>query len=73
VADLESHLSQTAPEDVEKDQGKEKPQDFPANRIFHAAATMELTTYPAVKYMPKFTYGEEGMEVVSEAGPSASK
>jgi hypothetical protein len=74
VADLESHItSQTTPEDAEKEQAKEKPRDFPANRLFHAAATKELTTHPVVKCVPKFTYGEGGVEIVSEAGPSALK
>jgi hypothetical protein len=45
VADLESHItSQPAPEDAEKDQGEEKPRDFPAEFLFHAAATMQLMT-----------------------------
>jgi hypothetical protein len=74
VADLESHItSQTALEDAEKDQGEQKPQDFPAERLFHAAATKALTTYPIVKYVPKFMHGESSVERVSELGPSASK
>jgi hypothetical protein len=74
VADLESHnMSQTALEDVEKDQGKEKPQDFLADRLFHAAAAKALTTYPIMKYVLKFTHGESGVERVSDPGSSASK
>jgi hypothetical protein len=39
TVDLESHTtSQTAPEDTEKQQFEEKPRDFPAERLFHAAA-----------------------------------
>jgi hypothetical protein len=74
VADLNSHItSQTTPEDAEKEQGEEKPRDFLAERLFHAAANKALTMYPVVKYMPKFTHGESGVERVSDPGASASK
>ncbi|KAM0833735.1 hypothetical protein ACQ4PT_064079 [Festuca glaucescens] len=72
VADLERHqMSQTAYEDIAKT--KDKPEDFPATRLFAAAASKELTTYPVAKYAPKFTVGADGVEVTSEAGPSAPK
>jgi hypothetical protein len=49
TSDLESHItSQTAPEDAEGQQSKKKPQDFPAERLFHAAVNKELTSYPVV-------------------------
>jgi hypothetical protein len=71
-ADLENHQTNfKAPEDVAK--AKQKPGDFPADRLFVAAASKELTTYPVVKYTPKFTVGADGVEVASEAGPSCSK
>ena len=72
VADLEQHqTSQTAPEDIAKT--KDKPEDFPATCLFAAAASKDLTTYPVVKYTPKFTVSADGVEFASEAGPSAPK
>jgi hypothetical protein len=72
VADLEKHqTSLTAPEDVAK--AKRKPEDFSADRLFAVAASKELTTYPVVKYTPKFMVGEGGVEVTSEGGPSGAK
>ncbi|KAK1645316.1 hypothetical protein QYE76_063121 [Lolium multiflorum] len=71
TADLETHIaSQSAPEDAEKAPG---PQDFPAERLFHAAATNALSTYPVVRYIPKFRHGEGGAEPVVEGEPSSSK
>jgi hypothetical protein len=72
VADLEAHqMSITAPKDVAK--AEQKHEDFPAACLFTIAALKELTTYPIVKYTPKFTVGEGGVEVASEAEPSCSK
>jgi hypothetical protein len=74
TADLESHItSQTAPEDAEKEQAEEKPQDFPAERLFHAVANKALTTYPVVRYVPKFTFGDSGMEPMIDPEAGASK
>ncbi|KAK1685651.1 hypothetical protein QYE76_046499 [Lolium multiflorum] len=73
TADLETHIvSQTASEDAEKEQSRKRPKDFPAERLFHAAATKTLSTYPVVKYTPKFFHGDGGAEPVvdPEAGPS---
>jgi hypothetical protein len=73
TTDLETHIvSQTAPGDAEAEQAAEKPKDFPAERLFHAAATNALSTYPVVKYTPKFLHGDGGAKPVvdSEAGPS---
>jgi hypothetical protein len=71
TTDLETHIaSQSAPEDAEKEEG---PKDFPAKRLFHAAATNALSTYPVVKYTPKFAHGEGGAEPVVEEKPEASK
>jgi hypothetical protein len=70
TADLETHItSQTAPGDVDVEG---KPKDFPAKRLFHAAANNALSTYPVVKYTPKFVYGDDGPEPVvgDEAGSS---
>ncbi|KAK1621409.1 hypothetical protein QYE76_026926 [Lolium multiflorum] len=70
TADLETHItSQTAPGDVDVEG---KPKDFPAKRLFHAAANSALSTYPVVKYMPKFVYVDDGAEPVvgDEAGSS---
>ncbi|KAM0840085.1 hypothetical protein ACQ4PT_059902 [Festuca glaucescens] len=72
VADLERHqTSQMAPEDTAK--AKQKPEDFPATRLFAATALKELATYPVVKYTPKFTVGADRVEVASDVGPSGSK
>ncbi|KAM0828373.1 hypothetical protein ACQ4PT_067605 [Festuca glaucescens] len=72
VADLESHqVSMTVPEDLDK--AEQKPQDFPADRLFAAAASKGLTTYPVAKYTPKFKVGEGGAAFASEEGPSGSK
>jgi hypothetical protein len=74
VADLQLHqTSQTAPEYISKAVLKEMPEDFPATRLFAAAAENKLTTYPVVKYTPKFTVGTDRVEIASDAGPSASK
>jgi hypothetical protein len=74
TADLESHItSQTAPEDTEKEQAEEKPQDFPAERLFHAAANKALMTYPVVRYVPMFTFGDSGMEPMIDPEAGASK
>jgi hypothetical protein len=71
TADLETHLvSQSAPEDVGKEAG---PMDFPAERLFHAAAANALSTYPVVWYTPKFHHGEGGAEPVIEETPGPSK
>ena len=72
VADLETHqVSMMTPEDLDK--AEQKPQDFPADRLFAAAASKELTTYPVAKYTPKFTVGADGVGVASKAGPSSPK
>jgi hypothetical protein len=50
-----------------------KPKDFPTKRLFHAAANSALSTYPVVKYTPKFVYGDDGGPkpvVGDEAGSS---
>jgi hypothetical protein len=71
TADLETHIvSQSAPEDAAKEAG---PRDFPAERLFHVVATNALSTYPVVKYTPKFSHGEGGAESVTEEGPWPSK
>ncbi|KAK1607968.1 hypothetical protein QYE76_031641 [Lolium multiflorum] len=71
TADLETHIaSQSAPEDAEKVPG---PQDFPAERLFHAAATKALSTYPVVRYTPKFRHGDGGAEPVMEGKSSSPK
>jgi hypothetical protein len=71
TADLETHIvSQSAPKDAAKEAG---PRDFPAERLFHAAATNALSTYPVIKYTPKFLHGEGGTEPVTEEGPGPSK
>ncbi|KAK1617051.1 hypothetical protein QYE76_022568 [Lolium multiflorum] len=71
TADLETHItSQSAPEDAEKVPG---PQDFPAERLFHAAATKVLSTYPVVRYTPKFRHGDGGAEPVVEGKSSSPK
>jgi hypothetical protein len=71
TADLETHIvSQSAPEDAEKKAG---PKDFPAERLFHAAATNSLSTYPVVRYTPKFLHGEGGAKPVIEEGPRSAK
>jgi hypothetical protein len=67
TADLETHIvSQSAPEDAGKEAG---PKDFPAERLFHVAATKALSTYPVVRYTPKFRHGEDGAEPVIEENP----
>ncbi|KAM0887698.1 hypothetical protein ACQ4PT_028833 [Festuca glaucescens] len=72
VPDLESNqTSMTVPEDLAK--AEQKPQDFPAARLFAAATSKELTTFPVAKYTPKFAVGEGGAEVTSEAGQSRPK
>jgi hypothetical protein len=59
---METHIvSQSAPEDAEKEAG---PKDFPAEHLFHDAATNALSTYPVVRYTPKFLHGEGGAELV---------
>ncbi|KAK1602290.1 hypothetical protein QYE76_008139 [Lolium multiflorum] len=69
TADLETHIpSQSAPGDTEKEAG---PVDFPAERLFHAAATNSLSTYPVVLYTPKFRHG--GAELVVEEAPGPSQ
>jgi hypothetical protein len=71
TADLETHIiSQSAPEDAGKEAG---PKDFPAERLFHAATTNALSTYPVVRYTPKFRHGEDGAEPVIEENPGSSK
>jgi hypothetical protein len=71
TADLETHIvSQSAPEDAEKEAG---PKDFSAERLFHAAATNALSTYPVVRYTPKFCHGEDRVEPVIEENPGSSK
>ncbi|KAK1606524.1 hypothetical protein QYE76_030197 [Lolium multiflorum] len=71
TVDLETHIvSQLAPEDAEKEAG---PKDFPAERLFHAAATNTLSTYPVVTYTPRFLHGEGGAETVIEEKPGSSK
>jgi hypothetical protein len=70
TAYLDTHItSQTAPGDVDVEG---KPKDFPAKRLFHAASNNALSTYPVVKYTPKFVYGDDSAEPVvgDEAGPS---
>ena len=68
VADLETHqVSMMAPEDLDK--AEQKPQDFPADRLFATVASKGLTTYPVAKYTPKFKVGEGGAEFASEEGP----
>ncbi|KAK1680759.1 hypothetical protein QYE76_041607 [Lolium multiflorum] len=70
TADLETHIpSQAAPGDAEKEQG---PVDFPAERLFHAAAAGSLSTYPVVLYTPKFRHGDGGAEPVVEGAPGSS-
>ncbi|KAK1698784.1 hypothetical protein QYE76_015481 [Lolium multiflorum] len=67
TADLETHISsQAAPEDAEKESG---PVDYPAERLFHAAAAGSLSTYPVVLYTPKFRHGDDGAEPVVEGAP----
>jgi hypothetical protein len=74
TADLELHItSQTDPESAEKQQSEEKPRDFPAERLFHAAANKALTSYHIVRYVLKFTYGDSGMEAVIDPEVGASK
>ncbi|KAK1625972.1 hypothetical protein QYE76_000287 [Lolium multiflorum] len=71
TADLETHISsQAAPGDAEKEPG---PVDYPAERLFHAAAAGSLSTYPVVLYTPKFRHGDDGAEPVVEgaSGPSS--
>jgi hypothetical protein len=71
TADLETHIaSQSALEDAVKEEG---PKDFPSEHLFHAAATNTLSTYPIVRYTPKFVYGEGGAELVIEDNPGSSK
>ncbi|KAK1653000.1 hypothetical protein QYE76_070805 [Lolium multiflorum] len=70
TADLETHISsQAAPGDAEKEPG---PVDYPAERLFHAAATGSLSTYPVVLYTPKFRHGDGGAEPVVEGAPGPS-
>ncbi|KAK1648130.1 hypothetical protein QYE76_065935 [Lolium multiflorum] len=70
TADLETHIpSQAAPGDAEKEPG---PVDFPAERLFHAAAAGSLSTYPVVLYTPKFRHGDDGVEPVVEGAPTSS-
>jgi hypothetical protein len=70
TADLETHISsQAAPGDTEKEPG---PVDYPAERLFHAAATGSLSTYPVVLYTPKFRHGDGGAEPVVEGAPGPS-
>jgi hypothetical protein len=74
TADLEMHItSQTAPEDAEKEGSGVGPKDFPAERLFHAAAAKTLSTYPVVEYTPKFLHGDGGAEPVIDPEASASK
>ncbi|KAK1683294.1 hypothetical protein QYE76_044142 [Lolium multiflorum] len=71
TADLETHIvSQSPPEDAEKVPGA---QDFPAERLFHAAAAGALSTYPVVRYTPKFRHGDGGAEPVMEEKSSSPK
>ena len=71
TADLETHIpSQSAPGDAEKEAG---PVDFPAERLFHAAATNSLSTYPVVLYTPKFRHGDGGAKPVVEEAPGPSR
>ena len=71
TVDLETHItSQTAPEDADKEEG---PKDFPAERLFHAAANNTLSSYPVVRYTPKFLHGEDGAEPVVDPEAGASK
>jgi hypothetical protein len=71
TADLETHItSQMAPEDAEKEGG---PKDFPAKRMLHAAANNTLSTYPVVRYTPKFLHREDGAELVVEPEADTSK
>nr|XP_051190196.1 uncharacterized protein LOC127303511 [Lolium perenne] len=58
-----------APGDAEKEPG---PVDYPAERLFHAAATGSLSTYPVVLYTPKFRHGDGGAEPVVEGAPGPS-
>ncbi|KAK1660680.1 hypothetical protein QYE76_048839 [Lolium multiflorum] len=70
TADLETHIpSQAAPGDAEKEPG---PVDYPAERLFHAAAAGSLSTYPVVVYTPKFRHGDDGVEPVVEGAPGSS-
>ncbi|KAK1680512.1 hypothetical protein QYE76_041360 [Lolium multiflorum] len=70
TADLETHISsQAAPGDAEKESG---PVDYPAERLFHAAAAGSLSTYPVVLYTPKFRHGDDGAEPVVEGAPGPS-
>ncbi|KAK1648904.1 hypothetical protein QYE76_066709 [Lolium multiflorum] len=70
TADLETHISsQAAPGDAEKEPG---PVDYPAERLFHAAAAGSLSTYPVVLYTPKFRHGDDGAEPVVEGAPGPS-
>lgn len=70
TADLETHIpSQAAPGDAEKEPG---PVDYPAERLFHAAAAGSLSTYPVVLYTPKFRHGDDGIEPVVEGAPGSS-
>jgi hypothetical protein len=61
------------PEDAEKEGSGEGPKDFPAVRLFHAAANNSLSTYPVVKYTPKFLHGDGGAEPVVDPEASSSK
>ncbi|KAK1665953.1 hypothetical protein QYE76_054112 [Lolium multiflorum] len=71
TADLETHIvSQSPPEDAEKVPGA---QDFPAERLFHAAAAGALSTYPVVRYTPKFRHGDGGAEPAMEEKSSSPK
>jgi hypothetical protein len=72
--DLETHItSQTAPEDAEKEGSGEVPKDFPAVRLFHAAANNAFSTYPVVKYTPKFLHWDGGAEPVVDPEAGSSK
>jgi hypothetical protein len=74
TVDLETHItSQTAPEDAEKEGFGEGPKNFPAVRLFHAATNNGLSTYPVVKYMPKFLHGDSGAETLVDPEASSSK
>jgi hypothetical protein len=74
TADLETHItSQVAPEDAEMEGPGEGPKDFPAERLFHAAAAKTLSTYPVVEYTPKFLHGDEGVEPVVDPKAGSSE
>jgi hypothetical protein len=74
IVDLETHItSQTAPKDAEKEVSGERPKDFPAVRLFHAAANNAFSTYPVVKYTPKFLHWDGGAEPVVDPEAGSSK